>query len=240
MKTPSLKIPDYIILQNLSNVQEGSIKCDHCNRLLKHPNLIKDTKTNREFYLGNTCTLNFLGKSIKDIKSETEDFEKETQKINEMKLSENKKEECIKTFKEVNEDMMKYIINNQDNSFIKSMKNRIEETGTLSKNMYSVVYSMMLPVANLDSKNKDLSFRLIRVMKKEGEYGSNYTLFGETTEGLIRIFFSSLDKVKDLLIDKKVIDYDGMFFEDVLDKNIYMKVSGTFDGYKIKRAKLNS
>jgi len=157
-----------------------------------------------------------------------------------MKLSENKKEECIKTFKEVNEDMMKYIINNQDNSFIKSMKNRIEETGTLSKNMYSVVYSMMLPVANLDSKNKDLSFRLIRVMKKEGEYGSNYTLFGETTEGLIRIFFSSLDKVKDLLIDKKVIDYDGMFFEDVLDKNIYMKVSGTFDGYKIKRAKLNS
>jgi len=97
----------------------------------------------------------------------------------------------------------------------------------------------MLPVAQLDTKIKDLEVQVIRFSKKEGQYGWSYTLFCETQDGeLVRVFFSSIDKYEELLQDKKIIDRDGMIYENILDRKPTLKVSGSFDGYKVKRAKI--
>ena len=213
--------------------------CDHCQRPIKHTNLIKNTLTNEIFYLGGTCTANFTGKTVKEINDENSDYETEVANQTRIASEFETRKVHVKRFVEANADMMVYIENKLSNSFIKSMKERIEKEGTLTPNMYSVIYSMMLPVAQLDTKIKDLEVQVIRFSKKEGQYGWSYTLFCETQDGeLVRVFFSSIDKYEELLQDKKIIDRDGMIYENILDRKPTLKVSGSFDGYKVKRAKI--
>ena len=134
---------------------------------------------------------------------------------------------------------MEYIENNQDNTFIYDMKRTVEEKGTLTNGMYSTIYAMMLPVAELPEKVKDLEFKVIKFSKKESFYGISYTLLGEVNGELIRIFFSSMNKKhNDLFLDNRIYDMEGFISSNLIDRDLHFKVSGSFDGYKIKRAKV--
>ena len=234
-------LPKYIVLTNITNIQVETF-CTCCGRKLLHPNYIKNTETNETFYLGSTCTKKYLGLSVKEINEENDTYNTDTAKADAFEKSKSARRTFVESFKEVNSEMMAYIVNNQSNNFIKSMKERIEETGTLTKNMYAVVYSMMLEVADLPDKFKDLEFTAIRFTKKEGHFGISYTLYGETEDHkLIRVFFSSMnEKHNDIMIENKIYDTEGFTSDNILERKLKFTVSGSFDGYKIKRAKLSS
>jgi len=234
-----IKTPKYLILSKITN-SPTEIMCEHCSRSLLHPNHIKNTETSETFYLGDTCTKNYLGVEIKDIVNETKEYNENIAHQENYEKEESIRRTFVQSFREVNIEMMQYIENNQDNNFMVDMKKRIEETGTLTKNMYTAIYCSMLKESKLDEKIKDLEFNAIKISKKENQWGMTYTLFGETNEGeLIRVFFSSLnEKNFNLFVDKKIMDRDGFISEDILDNKISFLVSGNFDGYKIKRAKI--
>lgn len=234
-----MTLPKYIVLEKINNTKIAH-ECDCCGRDIIHVNYIKDTETGETLHLGTTCTKNYTGKSLNDINVENGAYEKAQKAQYEAEEFESQKKTFVQTFKEVDSAMFDYIENNQDNSFLKAMKERIEETGTLSKNMYAVIYSMMLPVAQLTPKVKDLEFKAIRFKKAEGHFGMTYTLFGETDNGeLIRVFFSSMnERHNEIMLGEKIYDGEGFVYDNILDRDVRFTVSGSFDGYKIKRAKL--
>lgn len=232
----SIKLPLFSIISVKRNV--GGC-CDHCGRNLKHVVTLKDNSNNKVLDLGTGCVKTFTGKNLKEIYAEEKIHQSQLRELD----IETKARARVFNFKEVNPEMMNYIENNQNNQFIRNMKKVIEERGTLSSNMYATVYSMMLPVANLDEKVKDLDATLIRIKKDTNNFGyqsaDTYTLFCETNGELIRVFFSSMtDKLNTLLKDKGVYTSDGEQIPELFDKQIHLNVSGSFDGYKIKRAKL--
>ena len=239
-QTP-IKQPKYIVLEKINNLQI-KVPCDHCGRDIMHVNYIKDTETGEELHLGTACTKNYTGKTLQEINIENHEFNEAATTKAKYEDGVQERKTFVQSFKEADSKMMDYIEKNLDNTFIYDMKKRIEETGTLTKNMYAVVYSMMLPVADLPDKFKDLEFTAIRFKRYDGDFGSTYILFGETdNHELVRVFFSSLnEKHNDLLLAKKIYDSEGFTFDNILDRKEKFSVSGSFDGYKIKRAKLNA
>jgi hypothetical protein len=236
-QTTQIKLPLFILLSKESNT---SACCDACGRSLKHVYTVKNTETNEEQSLGSGCVKEVCGKSISDIITEKEQYDKVIRHIESLETLEKTKKAHKTTFKELNPEMLEYIESNLDNSFIRSMKERIEETGTLTNKMFSAVYSMMLPVADLPEKFKNLEFKVIRFKKTEGEWGPSYTLYGEVQGKLIRIFFSSMNDKHNELFLNSVYDYEGYAYDNLFEQELKFKVSGSFDGYKIKRAKVEA
>lgn len=221
-----MQLPKLSILSIQRNV--GG-ECDHCGRHLKHVVLIRDNETNTTMNLGTGCVKSMSGKTLKQIYAEEKAYKIA---LKEFDIETNAKIR-VQNFKELNEDMMNYIEKNQDNQFLRSMKTVIEETGTLTTNMYAVVYSMMLPVAQLSNKVKDLQGRVIRIKEGSSNFGYrtqfNYTLFCDVNGELVRVFFSSDEMINDL----------GLRQDNVFDLDIKININGTFDGYKVKRAKIS-
>jgi hypothetical protein len=232
-------VPEFILVGKAYNLEETRT-CECCGRDIHNVNIIKNTHTNEVKEMGTGCTLKTLGKSVREIEKDTENYEKELKKLKNAEAERERKIRFVETFKEANPEMLQYIENNVEIPFINSMKERLEEYGTLTNSMFYAVYCMMLPDAKLDSKVQNLLVKPIRFTKKEGNYGSFYTLFAETeNKELIKIHFSSINKKnKELFIEKGIIDDKDDICDDIYRKNIKLVVSGNYDGYKIKRAKI--
>ena len=239
-QTAQIKLPEFSIVKLIKNASSECL-CDACNRKIKNVYVIKNNKNNEILNLGSNCVKKYSGKTVEEIKKENIEYENNENLRNKIISEENTRKENIRSFTELNEDMYKFIAENQNNSFLRSIKRRIEETGTVTKNIYNTIYSMMLEEAELEEKVKNLEFKVIKMSKKEGPYGFSYTLLGETKGKLIRIFFSSINsKHKELLVNNKIMDNDEMIFDNVFERNVFLKVQGVYDGYKIKRAKLSA
>jgi len=135
-------------------------------------------------------------------------------------------------------------MNNTDNSFVSSLKKQIEQKGSLTESQYSALWIMMKPFSKID-KNTKINETLYPVsMKiKEGYYGYEYMVICLNTKGeKLRVYFSSLNNQKEEVLEKakvlEVMNKDYLFHNYIkLDNPI--KVQGTFDGYKVKRAKIS-
>jgi len=102
---------------------------------------------------------------------------------------------------------------------------------------------MMLPVAELDSKVKELDTTLIRVKTDYNNFtgGQTITLFCETNDHkLVRVYFSSwTEKINDFMLNRNLINSNGDLRKDIMNLKVPIKVSGSFDGYKVKRSKVS-
>lgn len=232
-----LTLPEYTVLEKISNITVEE-HCDHCNRLIKNVNVIRNNKLGTTFRLGGTCTMNFLGKTVNEINEENTDYIISVKIFDENQEETARRREFKRTFQEAEPKMLEYIEQNQSNPFIRSMSSRIESTGSLTKNMYSAVYVMMLPKAELPKKVEKLKFRAIKLIKRRNDFGDTYTLVGEVDGKSINIYFSSLNEKHTELFADEYIMQDSGIYDNLLSRNVLLTVSGNFDGNKITRAKV--
>ncbi len=237
-----MKLPDYSLLKKTN----FGGTCARCNRSIKYVYTIKDNITGIVNEFGSGCAKKFMdGKTIKEVVTEGIAYDKA---VRDEDLASNGKLR-VQEFKELNKEMMEYIDAHQDFDFLVSMKEQIEKNGTLTPKQYDVVYGMMLPVAELDAKIKDVTLNIFRVKVDYVDFGyrggnNTYTLLGETEDHkLVRVYFSSMsEKNQDLLVNKGVMritrDGDPEWLVSV-ERPATITVSGSFDGYKLKRVKLS-
>ena len=231
-----MQLPKYSLIEK-NNL--GS-SCDGCGRAIKHVYKLKNNKTGEVGEFGSGCAKNFMhGKSITELGEETTAY-------NNWMAEEDIRQQGgirVQEFQELNPEMLAYIDANADFSFLANMKEAIEKYGVLTQNQYDVVYGMMLEPAQLDDKIKDLELSIFRVKVAHNDFGTNYTLLGETADNkLVRVYFSSMSiKNEDILINKEILrlDSDGYVFRASTEFPRKLNVSGSFDGYKLKRAKIS-
>ena len=149
----------------------------------------------------------------------------------------------VQEFKELNPEMMDYIEDNcADILFLVSMKEAIQKYGVLTQGQFDAVYAMMLEPAELGDKVKDLELDIFKVKVGYSDWGNTYMLLGETIDNeLVRVYFSSMsEKNEKILIDKEILKISGFDYEfrPTTDFKRKLTVSGSYDGYKIKRAKI--
>ncbi len=231
-----IKLPEFSLLEKHSL---GGV-CDGCSRSIKHVYTLKNNKTQEVGHYGSGCAKNFMnGKSITEVAKENSQYKAE---LREEDLKDNLAKR-VQSFKELNPEMLDYIQNNQDFSFLVSIKENIERVGTLSQAQFDVVYGMMLKVAGLAPKVKALTLDIFRVKTDCSDFGVNYTLFGETKDKeLVRVFFSTLNAKNERYLEDKgilrVSSYGEYNFTPTCDHKLSIKLNGSFDGYKLKRVKL--
>lgn len=231
MKT--IQMPKYMILEVRRNDFQY---CDKCSHPIKNVYVVKDTESNDILNLGSGCVKSHTGKSAKELYAEEKAFKVYQESLD---LEQNARTR-VQAFKELNPEMLAYLEANADNSFCKAMIEQIEKFGTLTPTQYAVVYSMMLPVAQLPEKIKDIKIKPIRFKKVEGYYGMQYTLYGEYEGSLVRVYFTSINENNNTaMMMHGVYDRDGAVYTNMLENASEITVSGSFDGYKIKRAKLS-
>ena len=230
-----------INLPEFSLIEKNNLggQCDGCGREIKNVYKLKNNVTGETGEYGSGCAENFMhGKTITDVVNEEKAYKKSVAE-DEFRAQRGVR---VQEFKELNPAMLAYIDANLDFSFLADMKIAIEKYGVLTQNQYDVVYGIMLKPAQLDDKIKDLELDIFRVKVAHNDFGTNYTLLGETADHkLVRVFFSSIsEKNEKLLIDKKIlkIDRDGYTFRPSTDFKRKITVSGSYDGYKLKRVKV--
>ncbi len=231
-----LKLPEFSLLEK--NSFGGT--CDGCGRSIKHIYKLKNNKTKDIGEFGSGCAKNFMhGKTITDVVNEEKSYKKALAE-EDIRLEGAHR---VQEFKELNSEMLAYIDANSDFSFLADMKLAIEKYGVLTQNQYDVVYGMMLEPAQLDDKIKDLELHIFRVKIGHTDFGTNYTLLGETDDHkLVRVFFSSISEKNEVILTNKEIlkveSYGDYVFRASTEFPRKIKVSGTFDGYKMKRVKI--
>jgi hypothetical protein len=227
-------LPKFILLEKRVNSADV---CEACGRPIKHCYVVKDTESNITHNIGSGCAKKLTGETIKQLYAN----KKLTESIVKQIDIENNSKERVQTFREINPEMMAFI-ENSNNSFIMDMKANIERYGTLSPKQYAVVYSMMLKPAELPCRVKDLECTLIRVKQDYNHFtgGNSVTLFCETAEKeLVRVFFSSITEgLNDFMLKSGVTRYDGEMNPDIMAMGLKLRVSGSNDSYKLKRAKV--
>ena len=230
-----------INLPKFSLIEKNNLgsTCDGCGREIKHVYKLKNNLTGEVNEYGSGCAKNHMdGKSITEVVEENQAY---ARAVREDEIAQNGATR-VQEFKELNEEMMTYIDANSDFSFLASMKEQIEKSGVLSQNQFDVVYGMMLEPAELDDKVKDLELDIFRVKVAHNDFGTNYTLLGETADHkLVRVYFSSInEKNEEILRNKEILrseNFDFVFRASTEFKR-KLTVSGSFDGYKLKRAKI--
>jgi len=100
----------------------------------------------------------------------------------------------------------------------------------------------MLDWTDLENGQKvDIDIKPIQMKIENGMYGWTYTLIGMTKDKKkVRVHFSSLNEQKQrVLVDSGILEFDThLVGRTCIDLNSTINVKGTFDGYKIKRAKI--
>lgn len=237
----AIKMPPYSLLKK-ENLGDKLGMCECCGRAIKYVYTIRDNNSKTVVDYGNGCAKKVMGQTIHSMVQENIAYEKALNEEERIKKIESMGKTYIEAFSEAEPEMLTFISENEDNSFLSSMKTRIEECGTLTKNQYESIWRMMLPDAVFDKKVKDLYVYVLKMSSRETGFGWSYTLTVMTKDGEKgRIFFSSLnDKNEKLLEDLGVlkINRDGYDFISTIEKRFPIKVSGSFDGYKIKRASI--
>lgn len=232
-----MNIPEYIIVRKeLYTVAE----CDACGKSLKHSYIVKNTITGAHSTLGSGCVQKVTGNTVKELYTIYTEYENS---IREEKIQQEQKLK-VQDFKEANPDMMKFIEDgaNKGDTFLLDMKQSLETYGTLTQGQYSAVYTSMLEVKELDPKVKDLCVTIIRVKKSFSHFGENVTLFCESDDNkLVRVYFSGwTDALNNFFIDNRLFDEHNNVKKRLMEIKQKICVSGSFDGYKIKRAKIRN
>ena len=230
-----MTLPKYSLIEK-NNL--GS-SCDGCGRAIKNVYKLKNNETGEVGEFGSGCAKNFMdGKSITELGVEATAYknwlaEEDIRQQGGIRVQE---------FKELNPEMLAYIDANTGFLFLADMKLAIEKYGVLTQTQYDVVYGMMLEPAVLDTKIKDLELDIFRVKVNHSDWGTNYMLLGETADHkLVRVYFSSMsEKNEEILINKEILRLDGYdyTFRASTEFPRRIKVSGSYDGYKVKRAKV--
>ena len=231
-----INLPKYTLLEK-NNL--GAI-CDGCGRDIKHVYKLRNNETGEIGEFGSGCAKNFMhGKTITEVVEEAISYKRalaEEDRVNNGAIR-------VQEFKEINSEMMDYINDNIDFSFLASMKEHIEKNGSLTEAQFDVVYGMMLEVAELEPKVKDLELEVFRVKVAHNDFGTNYTLLGETEDHkLVRVYFSSISlKNEEILINKEILRvvHSDYVFRASTEFKRKITVQGSFDGYKLKRVKLS-
>lgn len=234
------KLPKYSLLEK----NDHGSTCHRCGRELKNVYVIKDNETGSVDHYGSGCAERAMGRTLQEVYL---DGVAHKNAMAEYDLAQNSSVR-VQEFEEVNAEMWAFIVDNSDSDFFADMIKAIEKYGSLTQGQFEAVYRSMLPVAELPEKIKDLELNVIHVKVAYSDFGyypqANYTLMCETAEGeLARVYFSSLsDKNYDYIDSKGIvrIDNDGEYVFMASSKNKKtITVSGSYDGYKIKRAKLS-
>ena len=224
-----IQLPKYSLIEKNTL---GST-CDGCGRTIKNVYKLRNNQTQEVGEFGSGCAKNFMqGKTITEVAKEGEAYKRALLEEDIRLEGANRIEE----FKELYPEMLAYISENQDFSFLVSMKEAIERYGVLTQKQFDVIYGMMLKPAKLEDKIKDFTLSIFRVKIAHNDFGTNYTLLGETEDHeLVRVYFSSLTiKNEDILRDKGVLRTDStgdVEFIATTDNPKQISVSGSFDGY---------
>ena len=238
----SIKIPQYSLLEK-NNL--GS-QCDSCGRELKNVYVIRDNVSKETFHFGSGCAHNHMGKSVTEVYNENKEYDKAVKQAEREEEMEAMGRTFVQEFEEANPEMLAFIDEGSTgNNFLADMKAKIEESGTLTKGQYDAVFRMMLPFADLekDAKIKDMIVYPSAVKIEEGQWGWSYTITAITEDDKkVRIFFSSLNEQKEGVLASASIlrinnrgEYET---SSIITKDNPILVSGSFDGYKLKRAKI--
>ena len=235
-----MQLPKFSLLQK-DNLDICS--CDRCGRSIKNSYTIKNNETDEVGVYGAGCDQVMMGgKTITEIVQEVIAYEKYEKELDVERMGKIR----VQTFSEVNPEMMKFISEGaEDNSFLRDMEKRIQETGSLTENQFFAVDLMMKDFADLGTKVKDLIVEPVTMRINLGFMGGwDYTVIALTeNDEKVRIYFSSLSlENEELLKDLGVlsIDRDGdwVTYNVPEDRRKKILLSGAFDGYKVKRAKI--
>jgi len=239
----SINLPKFTLLEK-NNL--GSC-CDGCGRTLKNVYVVRNNETKKTGHFGSGCFKKFTdGKSITEVVEEQKLYEKAVKQTERDEIQEANGRSFIESFQEAEPEMLEFILNNLDNNFVKNMKERIETSGSLTKSQYESLFRMMRPFA-VFNKDEKVTLKVFpsKVEIRRNNFGYNdfeYLVIAFTeNDELVKIYFSSLNEQKEkVLIDSNVLDFDNGSYIGLsyIEKNNPILVSGVFDGYKIKRAKI--
>jgi len=236
--TIQLTLPKFTLLEKLY-ASDAISCCDRCDREIKNSYIIRNNEDNSVHSYGSGCAKHVMGISITEVVEQNKAYDEDQKRIGREAEQEAMGRTYIQSFNEANPKMLQFIAEGAtDNNFLSDMKKRIEETGSLTDGQFHAVYRMMLPFAQLDDKVKDMKVYPSKVQAQEGQWGWSYTVTCITeNDEKVRIFFSSLNLANGDLLEKCGV-LDGDLFPSRIDKENPILVSGSFDGYKIKRAKI--
>ncbi len=240
--TQKIKLPKYTLLEK-SNTGGH---CDRCDRSLKNVYVIRNNESKEVGHYGSGCAKKVMGISITDMVQENINYENQNKRIESEENFEKSSRANIQSFTEAEPEMIDFIENNTENNIIKDMKKRIEESGSLTEGQYNAVKIMMIPFDEIDKDTKvDMIVRPIKLTIDQNHYGWEYNIIAVTDNNTkVKIYFSSLNAEKEsILEDSKIIDIDsyGHRYGRVnLNNDVKIHLVGTFDGYKIKRAKIHT
>jgi hypothetical protein len=236
----TIQLPEFTLLEK-NNI--GG-QCDRCDHELKYVYVIRDNKTGKVGHYGSGCAQKVMGMPISEVVRQNEAYEEEVKRIEREKEFEAMGRTYVQAFEEANPEMLAFIAEGaEENAFLSDMKKTIEEKGSLTENQFHAVWRMMLPFAQFEKGEKvDLVVYPSKFSWSEGMYGWSYTAVCITeNKEKVRVFFSSLNDQKErVLADAGVIRFDRGDLESIsrIDMENPIRVTGTFDGYKIKRAKI--
>jgi len=241
MKTSKIELPKFTLLEKTNTGGH----CDRCGRAIKNVYSIRNNETKECGHYGAGCAKKVMGMSITEVYEANKAYDEAIKRFEKETLEEENGRTFVQEFKEAEPEMLEYIVNNLDNNFIADMKKQIEEKGSLTDAQYAAVWSMMKPFVELEKGSKiETLIYPIKMKIEESMYGWQYTVIGlnENNEK-IRVYFSSLNKQKeDVLENAKILEidnYGNRYGKTRIELDNPIKVKGTFDGYKLKRAKIS-
>lgn len=224
-----MNTPKFLLLEKHTDL---NCDCTRCGRPIKHTYIVKETSNGTIHKLGTGCVKKITGKVVHELATESEKYKIEQEKLFEIQ----QKEARVDTFRELNVDMMKFIEHNKDgNEFLESIFETIEYRGTLTHKQHEAVEDMMMPKASLPDKFTNMKFKPIRLKSNVNRWGYYYTLLGEVGGKRFRIHMTDINKKHASIFNELEIETD----KDLSKLNLELYVSGSFDGYKVKRARID-
>jgi len=236
----AIELPQFTLLEK-NNI--GS-QCDRCGRELLNVYIIRDNVSKETFHFGSGCAAHHMGKTVTEVYKENEAYKNAVAKAEHEAEMESMGRTFVQEFEEANPEMLKFIDEGStNNNFLSDMKAKIQESGSLTKGQFDAVFRMMLPFADIekDTKIKDMVVYPSAIKIEEGQWGWSYTVTCITEDDKkVRIFFSSMNEQKEKVLSSvlRINNHGEYETYSVITKDNPIKVSGTFDGYKIKRAKI--
>jgi len=242
----TIQLPKFTLLEKLY-ASDAMACCSRCGREIKNSYLIRNNETGEVNNYGSGCAKKVMGISITEVVEQNKAYEEAVARAAREEEMEAMGRTFIEAFQEAEPEMLQFIAEGaEENSFLADMKKMIEEKGSLTDPQYQAVWRMMLPFADLEKGEKvDMVVYPLQLKIEEGMYGWSYTIVAATEDKKkVRIFFSSLNEQKEADLQwanvLEVDRYGNRYGRTTIAMDNPIRVKGTFDGYKIKRAKIET
>lgn len=252
-----LEKPKYSLLESVKN---GHIAiCDECGRELMHYHAVRNNETNETLTLGSGCVLKYCGKTPSKINKENLDYEAEQAELRKQEQHERIREVHVSSFAEVEADVWEYIqANAEKNLFLDSMKNLIQDQGTIPVNALKAIKVMMIPFKQMnkgDELEGTYEILSINAYVEEERYSTraDVTMWVKVNDEKIKVK-TTYSKTNADFVEKiiGILKYEnpkavGNSFCGVTSielkyypdpQEYFIDVKGKFDGWKVNRAKI--